>query len=555
MADEDDRKKTPAEAGPSGIGEVGESAKKKRKRNRANKELSDKVKAFSRGVRTSHKQIQDKKLKGKVKLAERLVGDATQTAAKANVWLLPEEAGSLEAEGLEHTWNFKQQDIVEAVEVGAAQKAIDLSLKDLGPYTVDFSSSGRHMLFGGEKGHLAVLDWQKCHIVCEEQVRETIRDVKFLHNEQFFATAQRKYVYIYDKRGLEVHCIKDMAQPWKLDFLPHHFLLTSIGENGILMYQDTSTGQQVCAHKSRLGPCNVMRHNPWNAVMCLGHSNGTVTMWTPNISTPVVKLLSHRGPVRALAVDKTGHHLVTSGADSQVKVWDIRMLKPLHSYFSSAPCEYLDISQRGLLAVGFGRRVQIWKDALTEKAKAPYLNHTFHGGTLADVSFCPYEDVLCGGHSGGVSTILVPGAGEPNFDSFVANPYQTKKQRREAEVAHLLDKLQPDTIVLNPETIGTVQRTPVEVQKQRQAEAREAARLVKRQQISNADGKTRMKGKNKPSRKFRKKQQNIVDEKKLAMEERKRELAAQAKKGGGANASAAAGGSVPSILKGFYKGK
>ena len=37
---------------------------------------------------------------------------------------------------------------------------------------------------------------------------ETTRDVAILHNEQFFAAAQKKYVYIYDKRGLEVHCLK-----------------------------------------------------------------------------------------------------------------------------------------------------------------------------------------------------------------------------------------------------------------------------------------------------------------------------------------------------------
>lgn len=47
------------------------------------------------------------------------------------------------------------------------------------------------------------------------QVRETTRDVAILHNEQFFAAAQKKYVYIYDKRGLEVHCLKVKAS-----FLP-----------------------------------------------------------------------------------------------------------------------------------------------------------------------------------------------------------------------------------------------------------------------------------------------------------------------------------------------
>lgn len=50
------------------------------------------------------------------------------------------------------------------------------------------------------------------------QVKETVRDVHFLHNEQFFAVAQRKYVYIYDKRGIEVHRLKVrrslFAQPY-----------------------------------------------------------------------------------------------------------------------------------------------------------------------------------------------------------------------------------------------------------------------------------------------------------------------------------------------------
>ncbi len=68
-----------------------------------------------------------------------------------------------------------------------------------------------------------------------------------------------------------------------------------------------------------------------------------------------------QGPVRAVAADATGRHMVTAGADGQVKVWDARKLQPLHAYFSRAPAQAqaLDISQRGFLAVGAGRSVQV----------------------------------------------------------------------------------------------------------------------------------------------------------------------------------------------------
>jgi U3 small nucleolar RNA-associated protein 7 len=231
--------------------------------------------------------VGDRKLKGQLRYSERLFAESSRAGAKVGEWLAPGEAGALEAEGgwgrlrgsgvghldaiwcgaamggkgrdlpprsqckpqtsnptkrdpftgAEETWQFKQQDIAQAVAVGAASKAFDLQLPELGPYSASYTRSGRHLLLGGRRGHLAVMEWQRQRLVCEVQVAETTRAVTFLHNEQFWAAAQKKYVYIYDKRGLEVHCLKDHTQPAALEFLPHHFLLASVGEPGVLNYQ------------------------------------------------------------------------------------------------------------------------------------------------------------------------------------------------------------------------------------------------------------------------------------------------------------------------------
>lgn len=110
----------------------------------------------------------------------------------------------------------------------SSSKIFDLHLTDHAPYVFNYSRNGRYILLGGEKGHMAHVDWHKSKSSTEFYVNENVNDVQFLHNETMFAVAQKKYVYIYDKQGVEIHRLKNHLNPHRLEFLPFHFLLASV---------------------------------------------------------------------------------------------------------------------------------------------------------------------------------------------------------------------------------------------------------------------------------------------------------------------------------------
>ncbi|RHY33616.1 hypothetical protein DYB32_001502 [Aphanomyces invadans] len=422
----------------------------------------------------------DKKLKGELARHNKKFQEAAVSAAKAEI-LLPEEAGHVNTQ---KTYRFTQQQLAEHVDRNTVQKMFHLDLPTFGPYNIDYTKNGRNLILGGQKGHLAVFDTLRMNLSCEFHVKESVRDVKFLHNNSLFALRS----YIYDNTGAEAHCIRTMADPKRMAFLPYHFLLSCVSGNGLLSYNDITTGTQISTHKTKLGVC-----------------------------------------------------------DTMALIFDLRTYKELHQYYLSSGATTVDISHRGMVAVGFGPTVEVWKDALTTKASSPYMIHRMPGTQATSVRFRPFEDVLSIGHALGFANIVVPGAGEANFDSFEANPFETLKQRRETEVKSLLEKLRPEMITLNPMVIGRVDMNAND----------EYEEKVATQYKANNEGrekpKKKMRGKNRPSRRLRKKQQNVVD-----IEKQKYRDMLESKAKDDARAKQAAEwkqkmDSVPTALNRFYK--
>jgi len=114
------------------------------------------------------------------------------------------------------------------------------------------------------------------------------------------------------------------------------------------------------------------------------------------------------------------------------------------------------------LAVATGGSVNVYtkpsiQTPFSAKVAPPlYLTHPIPHRPLTSVRFCPFQDILTVGHNDGLSSVLVPGSGEPNFDSSEADPFEDKKRRQEREVKGLLDKIQPDMISLDPDFVGSL---------------------------------------------------------------------------------------------------
>ncbi|KAF8351196.1 BING4CT-domain-containing protein [Amanita rubescens] len=376
-----------------------------------------------------------------------------QTLLEDADMFLMDEAGKMEVEHeMEKTWR-----------AGRGRREWKL---DGGPYRCRYTRNGRHLAIVGRKGHVGAFDWQLGTLHSELQLQETCRDITFLHDHSFYAVAQKKYIFIYDRDGVEIHRLKSHIEPTRLEFLPYHWLLASIGNPGYLKYQDTSTGQLLVEHRTKLGACNAMTQNFHNAVIYLGHQNGCVTLWTPNLPHPAVQLLAHLGPVVSVSVDPSqgGRYMATAGRDGTVKVWDCRNWKGAVRDWTvrGTGNVELDWSARGYLAVANSGNVNVYTPPTihtTVNTRAPpplYMTHPIPHRPLTSVRFAPYQDILTIGHAAGLSSILVPGAGEPNFDSAEADPFENKSARREREVRGLLDKIKPDMITLDPDFVGSL---------------------------------------------------------------------------------------------------
>lgn len=338
-----------------------------------------------------------------------------------------------------------QQYIQSHVNLYTKEKAFNISLKN-GPYKCTYTGNGSHLLVNNKEGYFSAFNSQNLQLCFENNIEDPIYDARWLHNEEFFATAQEDCVFVYDKTGRELHAVRDMKGTRMLEFLPYHFLLAGASLNGYMDYLDTSVGKivstlfisdknPICIHAS-----------PTNGVVHLGSKSGQVSLWAPSQKSYLMKVKCHKSAVTGIKIDRTGTYMTTTGNDNKIAVFDIRnTYRPIRIISTKTGVHFSALSQRNLLAIGFSDKVTILKDF--HDKESCIMRYTAPG-VISSLEFCSYEDILTIGHSKGFCSIVVPGSGDPIYDTAEVSPFMSVKERKNMEVKKLLEKIPADMISL-----------------------------------------------------------------------------------------------------------
>lgn len=394
-----------------------------------------------------------------VRRHEKFQRKAPKRLVEAGLLKMELENAGLEVEEGEVSDRVTQSDIVGVVDTQAQHKRFDLVLDKLGPYRIDFSQNGTHLSLGGLRGHLATLKWKDFSLVGETQLKDKINDVKFLVDHSMIAVAQKRYVFMYTKEGTEMHILAKMANMDRLAYLSRHMLLVGTSSQfSAMQYMDVSTGEELGTKPPAVmkDPVSCLSNNPANGVVATCDLRGVVKMWSPAIVDPLVQLKAHAGTIQDIAFHPNGRFFVTLGGDHKLKIWDCRMMRSLEEFAVTYCFDSVDVSDSGLVAMGGGTNIQIWKNMFSaSKPSSPHMKFGLGYGNIAHhVKFCPFEDVLGVGHSKGFSSLLVPASGEANPDFYFADPHETETHRKQRVVTTLLDKLPPDMISLDLQIAG-----------------------------------------------------------------------------------------------------
>ncbi len=196
---------------------------------------------------------------------------------------------------------------------------------------IDYSPSGRFILFGNGENIVKIRDSRENKIIWEEKLPREIYSVKYLPNGKFFFVNSGNQILIYSSEGKYINSFKGHSTAiWSMDTDPGGKYLVSgcfAKYFRIWNIHDVQLIEKAGGHtKSVLAVC----FNTEGNKIATGSLDKSIKIWSWPEKTIEQSFFAHAENIYDLEFNPSGNILASASRDKKIKLWDVATGKLIH---------------------------------------------------------------------------------------------------------------------------------------------------------------------------------------------------------------------------------
>ncbi|KAK6102782.1 WD domain G-beta repeat family protein [Brugia pahangi] len=205
-------------------------------------------------------------------------------------------------------------------------------------YSICWTPEGKRLITGASTGEFTLWNGTAFNFETILQAHDTaIRALKWSHNDQWLVSADHDgFVKYWQPNMNNVHMYqahKDEAIR-SISFAPTDVKLVTGSDDATARIWDFARCAEEKVLRGHGSDVRSVDWHPQKGLICTGSrdSQQPVKLWDPKTGQCLSTLHDHKNSVMAVQWNKNGNWLLTGSRDHLIKMYDIRMMREMHTY-------------------------------------------------------------------------------------------------------------------------------------------------------------------------------------------------------------------------------
>ncbi|VDK44839.1 unnamed protein product [Anisakis simplex] len=202
-------------------------------------------------------------------------------------------------------------------------------------YSICWTPEGKRLITGASTGEFTLWNGTAFNFETILQAHDSaIRALKWSHNDQWLVSADHDgFVKYWQPNMNNVHMYQAHNDE-PIRSLRHHIKLVTGSDDGTARVWDFARCAEERVFRGHGSDVRSVDWHPQKGLICTGSrdSQQPVKLWDPKTGQCLATLHDHKNSVTAVQWNRNGNWLLTGSRDHLIKVYDIRMMREMHSY-------------------------------------------------------------------------------------------------------------------------------------------------------------------------------------------------------------------------------